>query len=206
MNTIPNPFRSPRFAEQAESIDALSFKDVAAFLGIGEMTAYQDEQKALALLRKAFPTPDALLSESLAADRNACDSRAAAHLHPRHKNWVPVSRIVCGQLPAPCLTTTAIVFQLLYRRNARYRPAVFGKHHSCWRQVAQVRRLIFSEERLLAQLNRPVASSPSLLEGISLGLQIELEDGIDEFGRFKLPVPTAFFVLTPSEKDSRDAE
>ncbi len=143
MNTLPHPLPSPSFAERTESIDALSFKDVASFLGIGEMTAYQDEQKAFALLRKMFPTPDTLLSEGLTANRNAYDARAAAHLHPRHKNWLPVRRVVCSELPTPCLATTAIVFQLLYRRNVRYRPEVFRKQHSCWRQIAQVRRLIF---------------------------------------------------------------
>jgi hypothetical protein len=205
MNQRHNFFAAPNFPEQEASTDALSFKDVASFLGIGEMTAYQDEQRVLALLRKTFPTPDTLFSRTIADNCNASDAHAPMCLHPRRKNWFPVRRVVCSEAPAPCLTTTAIVFQLLYRRNAQYRPAVFRKQHGCWREVALVRRLIFFEERLLAQLNQPLPVSRSRLDGISLGLQIEPEEGIDQSGSFRLPVPTAFFVMAPSEKGRANA-
>jgi hypothetical protein len=204
MNQLHNLFAAPRLPEQEDGIDALSFKDVASFLGIGEMTAYQDEQKALALLRKTFPTPETLFSMTISAHRNATDAYAPVNLHPRRKNWFPVRRVVCNDVAAPCLTTTAIVFQLLYRRNATYRPAVFTKQHSCWREVALVRRLIFFEGRLLAKLNRPLPGSRSRLEGLSLGLQIELEEGIDASGPFRLPLPTTFFVMSQSEKGRAD--
>jgi hypothetical protein len=204
MNHLHNLFATPSFPEQEDCIDALSFKDVASFLGIGEMTAYQDEQKALALLRKTFPTPDTLFSITISAHRDATGGYAPVCLHPRRKNWFPVRRVVCNDVAAPCLTTTAIVFQLLYRRNAKYRPAVFRKQHGCWREVALVRRLIFFEERLLAQLNRPLPGSWSRLEGLSLGLQIELEEGIDASGPFRLPVPTAFLLMAQSEKGRAD--
>ena len=204
MNQLHNLFAAPSFPEQEDGIDALSFKDVASFLGIGEMTAYQDEQKALALLRKTFSTPETLFSMTISAHRNATDAHAPVSLHPRQRNWCPVRRVVCNTVAAPRLTTTAIVFQLPYHRNAKYRPVVLRKQRGCWREVALVRRLIFFEERLLAQLNRPLPGSRSRLEGLSLGLQIELEEGIDASGPFRLPVPTAFFVMSQSEKGRAD--
>jgi len=205
MNQLHNRLAYPTCPEQEDSLDALSFKDVASFLGIGEMTAYQDEQKVLALLRKKFPTPDALLAKPVAATCDVSDWGAPVCLHPRSKNWFPVRRVVCSEMPAPCLTTTAIVFQLLYRRSSHYRPAVFRKLHACWREVALVRRLIFFEDRLLAQLNQPLPVSRSRGSQISLGLQIEPEAGTDAAGPFMLPVPTAFFVMALSEKGRADA-
>jgi hypothetical protein len=205
MNKSSGQLAVTSVAHAEEPIDIMSFKDVASFLGIGEMTAYQDEQKALASFRKTFDTADVLVSEPFHETPNAYDLHAAARLHPQRKNWFPVRHIADRHGLAPCLTTTAIVFQLLYRRNAQYRPAVFTKHHGCWRQIALVRQLIFFQARLLAQLDRPLPTSALSLDSVSLGLQIEMEEGMDAYGSFRLPVPTAFFVMAPA-KDCGNAE